>query len=255
MKHFSVLFLFMLFVTHSLAQKITTTYKSGLNHLNKITRLIKENNAAALSELVSYPLKQPNPIPDINTRKEFIAIYPMLFDKVFKQKLASTHFNQTNTIDRYDGFGILNGDIWLNEAGKIIAFNHISPGEQELMDKLTREIKQKMPKEIAAWKRNILVCETPKFLVRIDLMENDSLRYISWSKPKTIADEPDIMLLNGVIESQGTMGGVTYTFKNKEWTYIVDRVFMAETREQEGMFLRLSNGDKEIGRYKCREIK
>ena len=54
--------------------------KTGLRMGKKILNLISQNNPSELAKYVDYPLKRPNPIPDIKNEKEFVAYYPNLFD-------------------------------------------------------------------------------------------------------------------------------------------------------------------------------
>jgi hypothetical protein len=92
-------------------------------------------------------------------------------------------------------------------------------------------------------------------------MPNLLLRYIAWSKPKTITEKPDLILSHGVQEFQGTMGGVTYTFSNGQYYYQVDQRDMAELEDQIGLFLRIFDNkkdlkdEKELTSYRCLELK
>jgi hypothetical protein len=169
MKHFIGIPFILYFHFGAVAQNEPDPYQQGIKQLNKIINLIKTDNAHALAELVSYPLKRPNPIPDINTKKEFIAYYPILFDTQFKQKLIDTKFTPSNNTKYHNSaFGIFNGDMWLYKNGKIECINHISPEESSMVLKLTKEIQQKMPHSILSWKENLYVCKTSYCLIRID---------------------------------------------------------------------------------------
>lgn len=202
-----------------------------------------------------------NPVPNIRNKEEFIRYYSRVFDSAFIAKLINTKFDSTNTINHYIGFGLFNGDIWLYDDGRIMTVNYQSPAEKELLRKIQSETEKRIHPSVKPWVRNIVVCENEKFLVRVDLMEDEKLRYVCWSKPKQISDKPDLILYNGVQEFQGTMGGVTYTFQNDNYYYQIDEVNMAETEEKAGVFLRIfkSKNDLEnynaFANYKCHEIK
>ncbi|MCZ8023858.1 MAG: hypothetical protein O9294_19015, partial [Cytophagales bacterium] len=229
--------------------------------LNQIIELMRQNNISGLADRVMYPIKRPNPIPDIKNKQEFIKYYKTLFDTEFKMKMTNTTFDSTNTINTYTGFGLFDGDIWLYDDGRIMTINHSSPEERKILESLKQQTEKKIHASVKPWKRNIYVCETDKFLIRVDLMQDNDLRYVSWSKPKHIKDKPDIILFNGVQEIQGTMGGVTFTFQNGEYFYKVDQVDMAETDEQVGLFLRIYKNKhdleeyKDLASYKCKELK
>lgn len=229
--------------------------------LDQLIELIRQNNRMGLAEKVMYPLSRPNPVPDIKNKQEFVKYYTTLFDTAFKKKLIDTEFDSTNTIDTYTGFGLLNGEIWLFDDGRIMTFNHSSPEEIKLIETLKQQTEKRIHASVKPWQRNLYVCETDKFLIRVDQMDNSDIRYVSWSKPKHIEDKPDIILYHGVQEFQGTMGGITYTFKNREYFYVVDQVNMAETDEEVGLFIRIykSKHDLEeyqdLATYKCKQLK
>lgn len=225
------------------------------NQLDTLIKLIKHDGITGLADKIRYPIKRPNPIPDIETREQFILYYPILFDSTFKKKLTSKIFDSSNTIDRDEGFGLSNGDLWLDHAGRIMAVNYSSAQELELLRLLHQETENKIHTTVQNWKRNILVCQSDEFLIRIDLLEDNQLRYISWSKTKNISEKPDLVLFNGKRDFQGTMGGVTYTFEDGDWTYTIDRVQLAESEDQLGLYLRVYQNDQLSVNLKIEEIK
>ena len=102
---------------------------------------------------------------------------------------------------------------------------------------------------------NLIHCQNEKFIIRIDRMNNGSLRYSTWNKPKNESNEPGLILSNGEIEKQGTMGGYIYTFENGEWNYIVEDNQMGESDESVGIFLKLLQNGNEILYTKMKPIK
>lgn len=232
-------------------------------HFRHIVKLIKENKISELARLINFPLKRENPLPNIYSVNQFIRYSPILLDSSFKNKLSN--YNDSDIFEHNGLFGLVGGpfrgDIWINEDGKIETINYKSEAELKLQKRLTNEIQKKIHPSVKPWERNILVCETSKYLIRIDLIENDSLRYVAWSKPKKINDRPDIILLNGIQEFQGTMGGITYTFRNNEYIYQIAEVDMAESDDEIGLFFRIYKNEKDLNNYKplvsykCRELK
>ena len=92
---------------------------------------------------------------------------------------------------------------------------------------------------------NIIHCENNKFIIKIDRLKNDDIRYISWNKPKTITDKPNLVLYNGKVETQGTGGGYHYIFKSGDWNYVIENNLMGETMKSMGVFLKLLNNGKQ----------
>ena len=256
MKHFSLILITVLSLYLQInAQTVHTIPVWRQNQIDRIVDLIKNDRVLQLSELVQYPLKRRNPIPDIKDKESFILYYSILFDNNFKLKLINAKYTTDNTIDRYDGFGLLSGDIWLNESGEIITINHISEMEIFLQKMLTSDIKAMIYPSINDWNENILVAESEKFIIRIDLLADNSLRYVSWSKPKSISDKPDLILFNGNQEFQGTAGGILYTFKNSNWTYLINQRDICADDEDCGLFLELFLNDQEKSKIRLNEIK
>jgi hypothetical protein len=256
MKHFILrIFLILIIAQQICAQNLDTIPSFRKSQIDKIVDLIKNEKISQLSDLIQYPLKRPNPIPNIENKDAFILYYKILFDSDFKKKITNAVYTTNNTIDRYDGFGLFQGDIWLNENGYITAINHNSDSEKLLKKALDDETKRFINPILSTWKENIIVCKSDKFLIRIDLLDDNSIRYVSWSMSKQINDKPDLILNKGIMEFQGTMGGVTYSFKNGDWTYIIDEVKMCETDDKCGLFLRLLNNGVEKNTIRLKEIK
>jgi hypothetical protein len=100
-----------------------------------------------------------------------------------------------------------------------------------------------------------MVCKSDKFIIRIDLTDDLYLRYASWSFPKSISDKPDLILINGIEEFHGTSGGVTYTFQNSKWKYVIDKVNICEKDEDCGLFFKLLISDQEKRKTRLQAIK
>ena len=178
--------------------------KERVEQVKRLIDAIKQNSPSKVADLIGYPLTRPNPIPDIQTKPDFIKYYPILFDKQFKNRLIKAQFSDSNTINKGDFFGLLDGDIWFDADGMIITINYNSPAELALQKKLDDSIKAKIYPSVKNYKENVLVCKTKKYLIRIDLLDNEELRYTSWSNPKPISEKPDLILYNGCKEFQGS---------------------------------------------------
>jgi hypothetical protein len=224
-------------------------------HLDVFLDLLRNNGSAGLAKLVHYPLNRRNPIPNVENEADFIQRYDTLLDSEFRKTLVQTTWDSTNTMERNGQFGLLRGEIWLDYDGKIIAINHQSPVESQLQKALQTKMLIAIHPDVEPWQHNLKVCETDKFLIRLDEMAGGDLRYVSWSKPKTFKDRPDLILLGGESQQQGTKGGFTYTFKNEDWTYVIDEVQMADSDEDIGLFLRIRQGEGDEISARCTEIK
>lgn len=219
-----------------------------------IIELFKNDHIAELASLVDFPIKMKDPIPDITSQDEFIVIYPLLVDSVLKQNLINLKKSDIFFDDVFQRYGLLNGKIYLNSEGKI-SINYRSRNILELRKKLTKELISKSYPTIKAWKENILVCQNERFLFKIDLMPNDSLRFILWNRPKGIASQPDLVLFNGIEESRGRYGGWTYTFLNNDKSYIIDDIQLCSSPEDCGIYLRIMVNEEEKNKFKFEQLK
>jgi hypothetical protein len=247
---FAILFLF---ATSTTQAKVPA---SIIKKYREIFKLIKAGNARELSGMIAYPIKRANPLKNITNAQEFVAYFPVLFDDAFDKKIDS--FNESMVIEQHDSYGLVggpfDGDLWLNYKGKLMAINYSSKKEKALRSQLTQQIKSKIYPGVNQWDENLMVLHSPKLLIRLDEVGR-KIRYVSWSKGRSTAEKPDLILNNGVSEAQGTQGGWTFTFKNGDWTYVIDDVEMCEEDSQCGIFLRLSFKGEEKSSVKLIEIK
>jgi len=247
---FSVIALF--FSSHCLQDNAQELIK---RRYRQIINLVDHDDAKALSKLIAYPIRRPNPLPDIATNKQFVAYYSTIFDAKFKQLLRQ--YDESYIFER-QGFGLVggpfSGELWIDYTGKIMTINYESAQETELRIKLTESIKAHAHPSIRDWIENVLVCRSNNLLIRIDRTAK-GLRYVSWSKGHTIADEPDLILYNGNQESHGTGGGWTWTFTNGGWTYIIDQVDLCDNAYKCGLFLRLLFRGKEFSSTRMQRSK
>jgi len=202
-------------------------------------------------------------LPDITSAEVFVKYYPILFDKAFKEKLK--YFNDSDIFEHHGAYGIdgdnklpngdrFDGDIWIDDSGKIVRINYSSEKEQALSQKITRKIKSEIYPSVNDWETNIEVLESEKYLIRIDRISK-GIRYVSWGKGKKISDAPDLVLYDGIEEAQGTQGGWTWTFKSGNWQYVIEDNEMCEDEKDCGFFLVVMQNGTEKSRMKCKELK
>jgi hypothetical protein len=247
MKYLSI-FIFSLIICHlniSAQSDDTEKENKARAQMNNIIKLIKQDDINQLANFIQFPIDRPDPIPNIYSKESFILYYPTLFDSAFKSIFLDTmQMFDDMRVDIYTyHVGFHHGDLYLNDNGIITSINYTSPTEKNLIKALNNEANSLMP--VTKCKELLLVLKSENFTIRIDLMEDNSARYISWSSPKKISDKPDLILLNGTYEYQGNMGSVTYTFRNGEWTYIVDYVAICGSDIDCGYYLRLYQNDIE----------
>ena len=238
--------------SNSIADEIPS---SIVEAYQKIVSLIKVDDAPKLAELIIYPLKREYPLPEINSPDEFVNYYQKIFDAAFKKKFEN--YADSCIFERHGFYGLVGGpfrgEIWITEEGKIMAIHYLSSEESKLKDRLYTKIKNQLHPSVCELQRNVLIAKYKSLTIRVDRTDK-GLRYASWSKGHLMSEEPDLILYNGIEESQGTMGGWTWTFNNEEWTYLIDDVEACEDPEQCGLFLILLFNGTEKSRMKLIQI-
>jgi hypothetical protein len=213
---------------------------AAVKQFRHIIQLIESDNVTELSKLIVYPLRRENPLPDIKNSDDFVAHYQLLFDDSLKNLLK--RYDDSDVFEHQDSYGLVGGgftgEIWIDEDGKISAINYSSKEEQKAKQILVDKIKKEMYPTVNSWDENVLVAQSKKLLIRVDRTDK-GLRYVCWSNRRTIKDSPDIVLYKGIDEAKGTQGGWTWTFKNGDWTYIVDDAELYEETKDCGLFLEL----------------
>ena len=134
----SILFVALIYCLSSNAQN----NPACLSQFKKIASFIINNRKSELANLVVYPIKRSNPLPDIKSKTEFINLFPSLFDKPFKNQLQK--ITEDDLIDRYDGCRLFAGDIWINEEGRIIAINYQSASEKQRYNSILNDVKKRI---------------------------------------------------------------------------------------------------------------
>jgi len=128
MKYILYIVVFLLAISDCRAQGVPPEI---VKSYHRIVALIKNDKANELAAMVEYPLKRKNPLPDIANAKQFIANYSMLFDDAFKQKLKL--YNDSDIFQHNDSYGLVggafNGDMWVNESGKITGITYTLPSK------------------------------------------------------------------------------------------------------------------------------
>jgi len=217
-------------------------------------RLIQQNKLQQLADRVVYPLKRPNPLPDIKNKTEFLNYYHLLLDTSTKKMAGNADINRLFELHNKYSIDDWRGMIWFDEKGNICQVNYSSPAEQRLKAQLTEKIKKKMYPGLNNWDENILVWRSSKWMVRVDKL-GDNYRYIAWGRGKTIADKPDLVLNDGLIEPFGTQGGVGYRFRNGIFTYELDDCRLGYSDDNVGTFLNIRKNGTRIVSYTCEETK
>jgi hypothetical protein len=242
-KKYQIAFVLLIFnFSIALAQDLPKKYQLMVSKLIEDIRL---DNKSAVADLISYPLNREYPIPSVKSKQEFIRRYTDIIDVNFKQLIIKSKPAKDWSDMGWRGIMLNDGKLWLNENGKVIAINYQSSVEKVLLDKLILADKKSIHSSISRYSKPIYVLETSKFRIRIDDLGNANFRYSSWSKTKSMSDKPDLIILNGKMDYDGSGGNQNFIFENGEYVYECMIIEIGEENSPPAI-LTIKKGEKEI---------
>ena len=204
--------------------KVGYSQKSKTEHEDVVVyfkECIKNTDVDKLDLIISYPIKRPYPIPPIKNKQELKNRYLELFDDSLTKVINNSSVKTDWTDVGWRGIMLHNGLVWLDYDGKFITTNHTSKKEKSIEQKWINYERNLLHTKLKNFKKPVYTIETDKFIVRIDLLENENYRYASWSKGSKISDQPDLIIKNGELIYDGSGGNHYFTFSNGDYQYIV----------------------------------
>ncbi|MEJ8757519.1 hypothetical protein WG947_10950 [Pontibacter sp. H259] len=205
--------------TASLEQDDELTRKQ-IQSIQKLIDTFKTNNKAKIADLIDYPIKREYPLKDVKDKNDFIQRFDDIFDKELLDRVSKSKIDDWSIAGWEGGIMLDHGIIWIDENGKIVSINHMSPREEQLLANAIQADKDQLPKSLQNFDKPVYLIFTKNYKIRIDEQSGDSYRYAAW-KIKNQKIEPEIILEKGVMEFQGTIGNHTITFNTSGYTYIV----------------------------------
>ncbi len=206
---------------------------------------IKMGKKEKIANMISYPFDRQYPIPSIKNKQSFLNRFNEIFDDSLKQMIIKSNPATDWSDVGWRGIMLNHGDLWLDFEGRLIWVNYQSRFEKTFMEKLIKNDKANIHSSLYNFKRPICILETSKFRIRIDDLDNDNYRYVSWPINKSMMDKPDMVLENGELAVEGTGGNHSYKFKNADYIYECSIIVMGEDNSPPAM-LTIYKGDKEV---------
>ncbi|MGO2129816.1 MAG: hypothetical protein ACTH4U_13820 [Pseudoalteromonas prydzensis] len=206
----------LLFSAHSFALE-----QQYHQHIAAIIAAFKDNDKAAISSHIRYPLSRAYPVPAINNAAELVERFDYVFDRQLIAQITSSNIDTDWDKVGWRGIMLNSGIVWVDTDGKIIGINYQTAKEQLLAKNLIAADKQALHSSINTFVEPILDWQTAKYRIRIDDLGDNNYRYASWGIDKNPSDKPDIILVNGGIKFDGSGGNHSYTFKNGRYSYVL----------------------------------
>ena len=220
------------FFIHAEAAEAMIVRDNGSSIVQNFIDAVKSNNAETIAKYVVYPLSRVAPVPDIHDEKEFIERYAMLFDDNLRTAIIDSNLDDWENVG-WRGIMLYSGLLWLNDDGKLIALNSMSPEEQKYSTSLAEKDKNSLYSTLKNYNSNIYIFDIAKGRGRIDEISDKKIdkyhekyRYAFWNKGKSMSDKPDIVINDGKVEYYGSANNTGYIFKNGEYTYHFDITYV-----------------------------
>lgn len=191
-------------------------------------KVVKSGNIEKLSSKIKYPLNRTYPIPPIKNKQEFVKRYKEVFDDNLTKKIINSKVETDWDAVGWRGIMLLNGELWLDTDGKLIAVNHQSRLEAKEQARLINVDKSSLHPSISNFAQPVLVFETAQYRIRIDDLGNNNYRYAAWPIKSKMSDKPKLVLTNGKFTPDGSGGNHNYQFKSGDNLYTCFITVMGE---------------------------
>ncbi|MEY3500740.1 MAG: hypothetical protein RL308_2409 [Bacteroidota bacterium] len=204
--------------------------------VDDIILLFKSNNKIKIANMISYPLYREYPIPEIKNTQEMLARFEEVFDEHFISKLAKSNANDWSRVG-WRGVMFGNGELWLDDDGKLRAVNYQTPFEENRLETIILRDKNIIHESIKSFIEPILVGVTNDYRFRIDLMKEQeniddiAFRLAVWKINERMCDKPFTILLG--TEYHGSEQISFYEFKNGEMRYTYDEIYFAINKDDQ----------------------
>jgi len=189
---------------------------------------IQSQNKEKLSRLITFPLNRAYPIPQIKNKYDFFNRYREIFDATLIKMIVTSKPAKDWSAKGRSGLMLLDGQVWLNLEGKLIAVNYQSDYEKSETEELIKIDKSHLHESINDYKRPVCVLETSTYRIRIDELGEGKFRYASWPLHSKMSDKPEILIKRGKLVADGSGGNRSYVFKNGNMLYNCAIIVMGE---------------------------
>ena len=268
MKTTTFLLTLLLFVSTGWAQ--TEKQAELKKQFQEIIELVRNDDAVALSEYIKYPLFRSNIFPVISSKEAFITAYPGIFDASLKEELLEIELEKESKDVMWVAGGImaLEGDFYL-EANGLISDIPKSRIEKDLV----YGFREALHPSVKNWNQHHLYCSSSEYLIMIyqnlheeeieGVMEYvDDYELVLWETPKTIHDEPDIMItgkeatsMPGLpAEEAPAIYGLIHSFANETFDIEIGERFDVDLYKRLDVYIEVTEKGMETVRYEATDI-
>ncbi|MCM1176341.1 MAG: hypothetical protein NC308_03170 [Clostridium sp.] len=182
---------------------------------------VKYGRKELVASAMSYPIFRKYPLPPVRDRHEFLNVYDEFFDEELTGILSTAEWTRIGWRGIMCGNGTVWGEIDENGEFRIGNFNYRTKEERRHWSEYVEMQRSQLYPDLRGFECPLLVMDTGKFLIRIDRMPDETIRYASWSKGRKQSTKPDLVLNKGKFWTEGSMAIGYYKFVNYGYTYLI----------------------------------
>ena len=228
--------------------------KKNQKVISNFIECIQSQNKEKLSRMISFPLNREYPIPQIKNKQDFFNRYTEIFDAGLIKMIVTSKPAKDWTARGKSGLMLLNGQVWLNLEGKLLAVNYQSKHEKSKTEELIEAEKSQLHESMRDFRRPVCQIETTSYRIRIDELGEGKFRYASWPVHSKKSDKPETTIKKGKLVIDGSTGNRSYVFKKGNQVYTCTFIVMGE-RKSSPALLTVYKGDTEILSQKANIIR
>jgi len=206
---------------------------------------IQSHNKEKLSRLITFPLNRAYPLLQIKNKYDFFNRYYEIFDAALIKMIVTSRPAKDWSAKGRSGLMLLDGQVWLNLEGKLIAVNYQSDYEKSETEELIKIDKSHLHESINDYKRPVCVLETSTYRIRIDELGEGKFRYASWPVHDKMGNKPETVIKRGKLLADGNGGNYSYVFKNGNQVYKCAIIVAGEKKSPDAI-LTVTKNEKEI---------
>jgi hypothetical protein len=222
MRYFFALCAVFLFVSSSsFAQQISDEFKADEVAAIKFQQALKSDDKKAVANLIYYPLEREYPLSPIKTPEDFIAHWDEYFDTNIIKDIITAKPEQIG----WRGVQLVNGLVWFKDA-KVFKIQYRTSEFEKIFGEAKEKEGQSINSEARGYTTLLLSCQTKSKHIRVQ-KHNDVIRYFVWKKGESLTEKPELNLVGDYLPD-GNGGNGHYTFKNHDYSYLVEDFVLCE---------------------------
>lgn len=175
-------------------------------------------DAGVMSQWVRYPLSRNYPLRPVVDAKDCMARFAELLPAPFLEEIADSSDDDWQQVG-WRGIMFDGGRMWLDDQQRMRALNESSAAEVARRNAIIERDRNALAASLQDYAEPILRWQTKSYRIRIDRMRDGGLRYTSWRRGSPLHAKPDLQLLHGMHEFDGSGGNHHYEWHQGKQSY------------------------------------